>query len=130
MAYSLAFVLKHSSNEYSIHFSLTAGGEEEAVIPGISKLDMDQQIMEYLCKQLGFSNDEETEKVRQQFYPQLAVIQKELSSELGQIEEAVQNPAKSERLFKALTGIYKAHSSEDEIDETIFFTDNSVGWND
>jgi endonuclease III-like uncharacterized protein len=126
MVYSLAFVLKHSSTQYSIHFSLTVGGEEEAVIPGISKGDMDQQIIEYLCKQLRFVNDEQTEQVRQQFYPQFELIQEELGMDIGQVQEAIGDPAKSENLFHSLIVIYKKHSLEDEIDETIFFTDNRV----
>lgn len=128
MVYSLAFVLKHSSILYSIHFTLTAGGEEEAVIPGISKRDMDQQIVEYLCKQLKFVNDEQTDQVRQQFYPQFESIQQELGMNFDQVQEAIGDPAKVEGLVAALISIYKNQSSEDEIDETIFFTDNRVNF--
>lgn len=127
MVHSLAFVLKYSDEGYTIHFTLMAGGDEEAVIPGISKVDMEPQIVEYLCKQLRFVNDEETEQARQQFYIEFKKIQEELELELQDIVECIGDPAKADKIFQALTTIYKKHSSEDEIDETIFFTDNRVG---
>lgn len=127
LANCLAYVLTFSSTMYSIHFSLTATDNEQAVIPGNCKQDMGQQITEYVCKQLAITFDEDCGKTTDQFNQELQIIKNGCQAEGHVFEEWIGDPNKIDILCSQVSEFYKKQSKEDEIDDIIFFADSNVG---
>lgn len=130
MVCSLSFALKHSSASHAIHFSLTTAGDEQAVIPGNCKADMGRQITEYVCKLMGIPVEDDIDECMEQLAARVASIELNDSVSLGwTIQARIADPGKVEELQSQLRSKYREHAPEDEIDETVFFTDTRVTCN-
>ena len=60
------FCLKHSQNECNLQFKINKEGNK-VVFPGKNKLQMEKQILEYLCGLMNFSYDDITESMKKIF---------------------------------------------------------------
>lgn len=127
MACSISYALKQSSIKYAIHFSLTTSGTEEAVIPGNCKVDMGKQIIDYVCKLMGIADEEDIYSFMEEFIEQVENLKLEKGLlQDKKIGQRLAEPALLEDLQNVLKLKYKDHTADDEIDETIFFTDTKV----
>lgn len=97
------------------------------MIPGLSKSNLQDEILEYLCKQMHFSYDDETAEVKK---AQNAKIDK-LFSETFKLSR--QNIVfmfefldQMSTILRRLEDLYKMNLDPNEIDESIFTRESRV----
>ena len=110
MVNCLVFVFKSSSLETSLNIQVGEKDDDWICIAGNSKTVLEATIREHLCKLLGYSPDEETEKSRQVF--------------LRTLDKALEPMGTSSEIF--MNSIASSNQAQNNLDRLLYFTRNKM----
>ena len=128
MLSSMSYILRLSARELTIEFTISERGEK-AVIPGESKIHLQDQILEYLCKLMHFNCDEETHAIKERFNAKIeGLFLKEFGLDRETVVQNISDKKKVGVVIQILQGYYKNNLGFDAIDESIFVRESRVGF--